>query len=440
MQSSRVTRRALMRSAAATTLAAPFVRGAFAAGKLRVGFWDHWVPGANDTLTKLCQEWAAKEKVDITIDYITSQADKLNLTQAAEAQTKSGHDVLTFLAWAAAAQTDNLEPVDDIMEPLIAQNGRISAGVEYVARQDGHWIAVPACVGSPTLPACARIDLFKEYVGVDFTKLYPPGAPADDALADKWTWDFFLTAAEKCYKVGQDHLIGVGFGVTNDSVAWVDPVFRSHGAAMVDKEGNITVTSDATRQVLEWFKKLVPYTPKDSFAWDDSSNNKFLISGQGCVDLQPAFGVGCGGARCAQGRRAAVDFPLAEGPEGALRCGSAVFLGQLEILAKQIGGKEPVDLPLPALLGRADRSREPRLRHPALCRAARFQNVAGGVAAKGDGLPLSAAWRRRNGDPVPPGAGADRKSDLRAGDGAENDCQMHRRRQIDRLRDRLGRR
>jgi ABC-type glycerol-3-phosphate transport system substrate-binding protein len=100
-----------LQTAATTTLAAPFARGAFAAGHISVGFWDHWVPGADDALTKLCHEWAAKEKVDITIDYITSQADKLNLTQAAEAQAKPGHDMLTFLAWAAAAQTDNLEPV-----------------------------------------------------------------------------------------------------------------------------------------------------------------------------------------------------------------------------------------------------------------------------------------------------------------------------------------
>ena len=226
MHSSRLTRRMLLQTAATTALAAPFIHGAFAAGKLAVGFWDHWVPGANDALTKLCHEWAARENVDITIDYITSQADKLNLTQAAEAQAKSGHDMLTFLAWAAAAQTDNLEPVDDIMRPLIAQNGKISEGIEYVAKQQGHWIAVPACVGSPTLPSCARIDLFKEYLGVDLTKMYPPGAPADEALADKWTWDFFLTAAEKCFKAGQGHLIGVGLGLTNDSVSWVDPVFR----------------------------------------------------------------------------------------------------------------------------------------------------------------------------------------------------------------------
>ena len=214
MGSIRLKRRSLLQGAAITALATPFVRGAFAAGKLSVGFWDHWVPGANNTLTKLCQEWANKEKVEIAIDYITSQGDKLNLTQAAEAQARSGHDILTFMAWSAAAQTGNLEPVDDIMAPLIAQNGNISEGIEYVAKQDGHWIAVPSCVGSPTLPSCARIDLFKEHVGLDLTKMYPAGDPPDQQLADKWTWDFFLAAAEKCAKA--NHSFGLPLGVTDD--------------------------------------------------------------------------------------------------------------------------------------------------------------------------------------------------------------------------------
>jgi ABC-type glycerol-3-phosphate transport system substrate-binding protein len=284
-----LTRRMMLRTAAAATatsaLAAPFVHGAFAAGSLKVGFWDHWVPGANDTLTKVCKEWAEKEKVDISIDYITSQGDKLNLTQAAEAQAKSGHDMLTFLAWAAAAQADNLEPVDDIMGPLTAANGKISEGIEFVAKQKGHWIGVPACVGSPTLPSAGRIDYLKEYAGVDVTAMYPAGASANKELADKWTWDFFLSAAEKCAKGG--HQFGMAMGGTNDAVAWVDPVLRSHGAAMVDKDGNITVKSDAMKQVLEWFKKLVPFLTKDAFAWDDSSNNKFLISGEGALIFNP---------------------------------------------------------------------------------------------------------------------------------------------------------
>ena len=225
MGGSRLTRRTLLQTAAVSAVAAPYVRGAFAAGKLSVGFWDHWVPGANNTLTKLCNEWADKEKVDIKIDYITSQGDKLNLTQAAEAQARSGHDILTFLAWAAAAQADNLEPVDDIMGPLIAAKRQDRRGhrISSPSRR-GTGSRVPSCVGSPTLPSCGRIDFFKQYVGLDITKMYPAGAPPDKELADKWTWDFWLSAAEKCHKAGIR--FGMPMGVTNDAVAWVDAVLR----------------------------------------------------------------------------------------------------------------------------------------------------------------------------------------------------------------------
>jgi len=325
MGDSRLTRRTLLQTAATTALAAPFVHGAFAAGKLAVGFWDHWVPSANNTLTKLCQEWAAKEKVDITIDYITSQADKLNLTQAAEAQARSGHDMLTFLAWAAAAQTGNLEPVDDIMGPLIAQNGKISEGIEYVAKQNGHWIAVPACVGSPTLPSAARIDLFKQLVGLELTRMYPAGAPPDKELADKWTWDAFLAAAEKCSKGG--HAFGLPLGVTNDSVAWIDPVFRSHGAALVDQEGNITVKSDATKEVLEWFKRLVPLLPRDAFAWDDASNNKFLISGEGALIFNPPSAWAVAVRDAPKVAEQVWHFPTPKGPKGQFEAAVPFFWG-----------------------------------------------------------------------------------------------------------------
>src|SRR4051812_21651144 len=105
-------------------------RGAYAAGKLSVGFWDHWVPGANDTLTRLAQEWAAKEKVDLHLDYINNQGNKDRLTIAAEAQARSGHDILAFPAWDAIGHAEDLEPVDDVMREVIAANGKTNPVVE----------------------------------------------------------------------------------------------------------------------------------------------------------------------------------------------------------------------------------------------------------------------------------------------------------------------
>jgi ABC-type glycerol-3-phosphate transport system substrate-binding protein len=282
-----ITRRRVLQTGAtaAAVLSTPYVRGAHAAGKLSVAFWDHWVPGANDAMTKLCNEWAAKEKVDIKIDFVTSQGDKLMLVAAAEAQARSGHDMITLTVWYGPAHTSDLEPSDDVWAELIKQYGPTTAAMTYVGKQDGHWIAPPAIPNTLTLPAVARIDLFKEHVGLDVTQMYPAGTSPNKELTDKWTWDFFLTAAEKCFKAGFP--FGLPMGQTGDSSNWIGAVFNAYGAELVDKDGNITAKSDQVRQVLDWFKKLVPFLPPDVFAWDDSSNNKWLISGKGALIMNP---------------------------------------------------------------------------------------------------------------------------------------------------------
>src|SRR5882724_698022 len=100
----RITRRRALRvSAAAVGAALPLVhvQTAAAAGKLTMGIWDHWVPAANPVLKGLIDEWAAKNKVEVTIDFIPSSGNKIILTQAVEAQARSGHDILAFDQWAA---------------------------------------------------------------------------------------------------------------------------------------------------------------------------------------------------------------------------------------------------------------------------------------------------------------------------------------------------
>ena len=281
-----ITRRVVLENAAVGTaalLATPYVRGAHAAGRLTLGCWDHWVPGANNALTTLCNHWGEKNKVEVHIDYITSQGEKLQLTCAAEAQAKAGHDILALLTWYPADQAENLEPVDDLMKTLIEQHGKVTKVGEYLGKVKGHWVAIPATCGSQVKGPCARIDLFKQHVGWDPREMYPAGA--EPKGAEKWTWDEFLRAAEACHKAGFP--FGMPLGQTTDSVDWVGAVFNAYGAQLVDEEGKITVKSDATRQVLEWFKKLVAFLPPDVFAWDDAGNNKWLIAGKGALITNP---------------------------------------------------------------------------------------------------------------------------------------------------------
>src|SRR5215468_10882796 len=144
-----MTRRRFVATAAAASasIAAPYVHTAGAAGRLSIGLWDHWVPGANDVATALIKEWGEKEKVDVQIDYITSQGNKLILTLAAESQAKSGHDVMDFFSWEPFQYKDSLETVDDVMSEIVAQNGEVSTATAYLGKHKDHWIVVPSTRG-----------------------------------------------------------------------------------------------------------------------------------------------------------------------------------------------------------------------------------------------------------------------------------------------------
>ncbi len=334
-----LTRRTVLQTAAGAMLTAPFVRGAHAAGKLSFGTWDHWVPGASEVLGKLCREWAEREKVDLTFDLITSNGDKLCrewaerekvdltfdlitsngdkdlLTLMAEGQARAGHDIMGLRVWYVSAQADNFVPLDDVVDPLIQKYGNVSQACEYLGKIKGHWMAVPTCYGSAAGPSCARIDLFKEYVGLDIQKMYPVGPP-DKALTDQWTWDYLLTASEKCMKAGKP--FGIGLSTCTDAINMAGSVFTSFGADLVDAEGTITLKTDATRQVLEWLLKLSKTLPDSVYAYDNVEQQGADFRTE-CPNFQRAERL-CGRpARQYQSRRAMLDLPFAQTTEGQVR-------------------------------------------------------------------------------------------------------------------------
>jgi ABC-type glycerol-3-phosphate transport system substrate-binding protein len=283
MKSRAFTRRrfvATSAAATATAIAAPFVRTARAAGKLSIGFWDHWVPGANTASEELIQTWAAKENVEVQIDRWSGT--KATLVPAAEALARSGHDILYMTSWLPHLYASSLEPVDDVMTQLINQNGPVNEIVRYLGRDQSHWLAVPATIGDQIQGPCSRIDLMKRYAGVDVQAMYPAGAAPK---ADNWTLDTFLNAAEACHKAGFP--FGIGLGTTEDSVVAAGAIFESFGAALVDASGKITVKSDAVRQALDYYVRLARFFPADAPSWDNASNNKWLIAGRGALILNP---------------------------------------------------------------------------------------------------------------------------------------------------------
>jgi extracellular solute-binding protein len=184
--------------------------------------------------------------------------------------------------WWPHAHADMIEPVNDIIEPLIKQNGEVNGTVQYLGKAGEKWLGVPACIGSQIKGPCSRIDLMKKHAGIDVQEMYPAGAAPK---ADNWTTDTFLKAAEACHKAGVP--FGIGLGETTDNVDTAGAFFQAFGAQLVDAKGNLTVKTDAVRQALEFYKKLIAFLPPDVAAWDDASNNKWLVSGRGAMIMNP---------------------------------------------------------------------------------------------------------------------------------------------------------
>jgi hypothetical protein len=284
-----VSRRTVLKTAAlgsAAVITAPYVSGVYAAGTITMGCWDHWVPGANKTLDKLCKEWGDKNKVDVHIDYITSQGEKDKLTAAAEAQAGTGHDIMSHRDWNIRIHQDKLEPLNDVVDALIKQYGPISPVAEYLAKIKGTWRGVPTTVGSQVKPCQSRFDLYKQHCGIDLQAMFPNDeSKYDKSKTDQWTWDLYLDSAQKLHKAG--YPVGLPMGQSSDAVDWVGAFFKSMGVVFIDENDKIKINSDETRKALEYLKKLMAVNPSEVYAWDDAGNNRWIISGKGSAIMNP---------------------------------------------------------------------------------------------------------------------------------------------------------
>jgi ABC-type glycerol-3-phosphate transport system substrate-binding protein len=334
----RLTRRAALKTVAiGAALPLVHIRTGHAAGKVSIAFWDHWVPEGNEVMKKQCAEWAAKNQVDVQADFVTSVGSKNILTIAAEAQAKTGHDVQQLPGWEAQNHADDLEPVDDVMKVLMSQYGSIAAANEYLSKSKDVWRAVPASAGNQNKGPCGRISVLKSVAGLDVVKMYPPSADATPE-AENWTYDTMLAAAEACHKAKMTFAIGLG--TTADSVDTAGAIFAAYGAEVVTSKGDITVKTDAVRQVLEYAQRLVKFLPADAVSYDDASNNRALISGQSALVWNPP-------SAWAVARRDAMKvaedcwtFPAPKGPKGRFLPAGVFSWGIWNFSPNKTAGKE----------------------------------------------------------------------------------------------------
>ena len=79
--------------------------------------------------------------------------------------------------------------------------------------------------------------------------------------------------------------------------------------------------------MLEWFKRLVPALPPEVFAWDNASNNKYLISGRGSLILNPPSAWAVAVRDAPKIAEQLWTFPPPKGPKGRIEAGIPWFWG-----------------------------------------------------------------------------------------------------------------
>lgn len=313
----RISRRgALKTAAAATALPLVHIRTAGAAGKLSLAIWDHWVPTGDASLKKLVDAWADKNKVEVQLDFLTSIGEKINITMAAEAQARTGHDVYAFDMWTVHEFADKLTPVDDVMKTLTGQYGKVGHAYEYLAVADGSWRAVPVGWGSAPLATCARISMLKQYAGIDVQKWFPNAKSTPEASKD-WTYETQLKAAEACHKAGFTFGLGCGSGSTDARQTW-GATFGAFGAHLLNAKGDITVDTETVREAMDYCKRLIPFMPAETVQYDDASNNRALISGKSALIWNPPSAWAVAKRDAPQVAEDCWTFPNPRGPKGRM--------------------------------------------------------------------------------------------------------------------------
>ena len=237
------------------------------------------------------------------------------------------------------------------MAALIKQNGPVSKAAEYL--------------GKAERPLGRGADLVRQQ---PFAALRPhrpdeaacrarrhqdvPGRrAARQGAADKWTWDFFSQAAEKCHKAGYPFGMPISTVQRRGAMGRRDVQRPRRAAGRRQGRHHRQKRRDAGR-CSNGSRRLVPFFPEERLCLGRRLEQQGADLGPERADLQRALGLGGGQARRAEGRRAIVDLPAAEGSEGPARLRPLPLLGDLELLAEQGGGEKPAAASVEQRLGR----------------------------------------------------------------------------------------
>lgn len=229
-------------------------------GDLRILLWSHFVPTHDDWFARFTREWGENVGVNVSVDHI--DVGDVPTRIASEISAGQGHDLMQYIAPLAQFEPSVLDLADVTEEAgrrwgeqleLCRQSSFNPATGKFYAYSPG-WVPDPGNY---------RRSLW-EPVGF-------PNGPS--------TWEELLAGGSEIMS-SQGVQMGLGMSQEIDSNMVLRALMWSHGASIQDENEQVVINSPETIDAVEFMARLFQETMTDEvFAWNASSNNQGLISG-----------------------------------------------------------------------------------------------------------------------------------------------------------------
>ena len=265
-----VSRRRFLKATAATALAAGtgpaiVIPGRAQQKTLKILKWKHFVPAYDSWFNDIyIKEWGEKNDTKVIVDSVG--LGDLSSRATAESKAQQGHDLVLLLT-PAPVYEDSVIDHREIFEETVDRYGNVLDPAYKSCYNPTTKKYFSFCTN--LLPALLtyRKDLW-DAVGV-----------APDS------WDDVRRGGGRI-KLLNDQPVGISLAPEHNSEHSLRAIMYSFGSSVQDEAGNPNLKSKQTLEAIKYVKTLFEEAmPEDVLNWNAVSNNRFMLSAEGCLTL-----------------------------------------------------------------------------------------------------------------------------------------------------------